>query len=287
MIGERFFIAQKRVKKYGKSLYEGLLPEEKAMTMLDDTEVADGDATAVAEEELAQPEVGQEEAPQDFKALYETEKAEHERTQQRLRSANGQLKGTLDSEALLRANRRETREIKGMLQAVLNGQISGDPAQIKEELDKATREGVVLEAQESFNKKSAAFMVSILEEAEDMGIDARFPNGNPNLKALHAVPELQESLHLFDQGLVAKGAAGIELMEDAFKKAREVRRASQTATYEKNEAEKKKKNGSLNSPIIRASGGGSGSANYIQKLKSGEALPAAEEIDQMTAKYLR
>ena len=192
----------------------------------------------VAAGEPTQPETKAEETPQDYKAQFEATVAEKAQLEQRLRTAQGQLKGKLDTEATLSGMRREISNLTRMIGALAKGQ--GDPEVAEKELARVQEQNQKEELQQGFLTQAQDYEEDFLIEAEDMGIEARLPNGQPNSAALHAVPELAEALTLWNQGW---NAQNLTMLRKAARLAADARRTVQTAAYEKEEAEKRKRNG--------------------------------------------
>ena len=197
------------------------------------------------------------------------EKTAREQIELRLKSTQGQLRVKLDLDAELKALRRGQTSVNARLEALAKGQIAGDPAVTERELAAAQRNSQDQELQESFAAQGQELLQGIQEEAEDSGL------------GLDTAPEFAEVRDLWNEGLRTQN---LTMMRKAERAAKEVRRNVQTAAWEKEQAEEKKKSGALRTPNLRASG--SGGNSYISKLKSGDSLPPSEEIDRLTARYL-
>ncbi len=241
------------------------------MTMEVETAVAeDITTTEVAAEPTEQEAEAKESAPtrEELQAALEAKETAYEKLANQLKSAQGVLKGRLDTGAELKAIRRELANTKAYLQALAKGQVSGDPATTQAELDAAQAAAQHAEAQEGFNAEAQDLSTQIREDMEDAGLEP-------------TSPELSDAVAAWNDWLRTQD---IKDLKKAAKITREVRRNVQMADFEKQQAQERKKSGSLTTPNIRASG--SGGSNYIQKLKSGDSLPSAEEIDRLTARYV-
>ncbi len=205
---------------------------ERVTTLLDVVEPTE--PKAEVEEKEAEPTLAE------MQAALATEKAAREQTEQRLKSAQGQLKGKLDTEAFQQATRRGLANLEARFTALAKGQVEADPevarkglADVEEAIAKET-------TQQGFNARFATIQRHVLQDMEDAGLDA-------------TAPELADANKLWEQG---NRTGDLRLLEEAAEITREVRRNVQIAAWEKEQADARKKSGSLSTPTIRASGSG-------------------------------
>ena len=239
------------------------MPEETAVAEV----FTEPEAAAV---EPTQPEVKTEEAPPDYPALLKAAQGREALLEQQLRTVKGQLKPKLDTEATLTGIRREIRSQNARIDAILKGQISGDPQVAQQEWERAQQSHQAEDLQDAFRAQLLEQREFIEQDVEDAGLTM-------------SAPELAEAQRLWEEGARTQN---LTLVRTAAKMVRDIRRGIQTREYQEREAAERKRNGSLTMPIPKASGSGSG-GGYVEKLKSGAALPPPEEIDRLTAKYLR
>ena len=221
--------------------------------MADETVVAEGvttETTTVVEPEEPKAEATEPAIEQDYKALYETERAAKERAEHNLQSAKGQLTPRLDIEAELRAVRRE-------IKALAKGHIAGDPEVTERAFAEAEQQSQQETFQQEFNAQANSLVEQINEDMEDAGLTA-------------ASPELAEANRIWDEWLRTQS---LSTLRQAAKITREARRGVQIAAWERDQAEAKKKSGALSTPGVRASGNGAQTGAALEKaVARGEIL---------------
>ncbi len=228
-----------------------LVKERNMVTETQDTAVTEDvtPETAVESTEQNAEETKAEPTVKGLREALAAEKTAREQIEQRLKSTQGQLRSKLDLDAELKALRRGQASVNARLEALAKGQIAGDPAVTERELAAAQKSSQDQELQESFAVQGQELLQGIQEEAEDAGL------------GLDTAPEFAEVRDLWNEGLRTQNLA---LMRKAERAAKEVRRNAQTAAWEKEQAEGKKKSGALSTPNLRASG--RGRTDYISKV---------------------
>ena len=232
------------------------------MVMEADTVVAE-EVTPVEQE--AEPEAPKAEESQaeptleEVRAELAAEKAAREKVANQLKSAQGQLKGKLDTEAFQQATRRGLANLEARMNAIAKGQISGDPAETQRALDEAQAASQQQDAQAGFNAITKDLSQQIREDMADAGLEA-------------GAPELAEAQGSWDEW-VASRYTNLTALRQAARLTRETRRNIQTAAWEKEQADARKKSGSLSTPGIKASGtGGNVSWAQAQKIKNADDI---------------
>ena len=247
--------------------------------MVMETEVAEGVTTeqpAVepteqkAEVEEAEPTVAE------LRAALAAEKTARDKAEHDLSSARGQLKQRFDQSAEFMSLRKAQAATNAYLQALAKGQIAGDPAVTQKEWTAAEQQTAAAEEKTANEARLQGFTDQITDFASMQQRDMDAAGLEPD------APELAEAAQLWEE---AKRKGNADLARRATNMVNEVCYGVRVAAFEKEQAEGKKKSGSLTTPGLKASG--AGGSNYIQKLRSGDTLPSAEEIDRLTAKFVR
>ena len=224
----------------------------------------DGNAAAVAEPEvvLETPviEEGGEKAgekavetPPDYAALLKEATERNAKLEHDLASTKGALKGKLDTEAVLSGIRREVSRTNQRLDAYLKGQETGDPAQVKKEIEEFQAKTQREDLASAFQDQANELWSDLLDEAEDAGLEMRDSRGRRTIAALESDKEWAEVRTLWDDGLKAND---LRLMRQALREAKNVRREAQRKEFEGQEAGRKKAAGALSTPNLKASAKG-------------------------------
>ena len=215
----------------------------------------------VEEQEVVQEEtpIGAEEQPQDESATETLEAVKEELAEarkeiakltQQYKSVTGSSRAALDNQADLKALRRRMDYLTQMIPALATRQ--DNPEEADANIQKFTQSHQQQEAQEAIRGQADEYYTDLKDEAEDSGLD------------LGTAAEFAEVREVWNEGF---RTFNVREMQRAVRMAKEVRRQAQVKDYETRETEKKKSSGSLRSPAIRSSGGGSNGMNWTQAQK--------------------
>lgn len=192
---------------------------------------------------------GQEEAPatepqqtaEELLAELKAEKAEKQKLIHQLKSVQGSSKAALDQMADLKALRREMAAMSQVVRVLAKGQNTPEAAEAAQaDIERITQATQQQEAQAVYQQQADEFYTDLMEEVEDSGLAA-------------TAPEWVEVVADWNEGLQSRN---LRQMAQAARAAKEIRREAQRKGFETSEAEKKKKSGALNTPVIKATGGG-------------------------------
>lgn len=216
---------------------------------VEEKSVVQEETPVAVEEEQQQPE-GATETLEAVKEELAKAKAENAKLTQQYKSVTGSSRAALDTQADLKALRRRMDYLTQMIPALATRQ--DNPEEADANIQKLTQSHQQQEAQEAVRSQADEHYADLQDEAEDSGLD------------LLTAAEFAEVREVWNEGF---RTFNVREMLRAVRMAKEVRRQVQVRDYETKETEKKKSSGSLKTPVIRSSGGGSTGLNWAQAQK--------------------